>query len=287
MKKIKSLILILVLSSSAHAQKIHFTDTTNNWEVLDVFTGDPTPEFYYYSYYYINDSIIGTNAYKVFNSGALVREDTIAGKIFIIDPTSDSEKVMMNYNLNIGDTFKYNAFEHVVTGIDSTTIDSISYRVWHFQPVDGIAENPYDVIEGIGCAGGPTFMLNPAYFEGGPFVYCFSTKGTNPPLIPGVDYLDNSTSCYKFTHLYVGNIQTRSACKIFPNPANDQLTIQTNNSRPYTITLNNIMGQTIKTFQSNKLQETIDVSRLPAGLYYLSVIDEYGNRVNDKVVIVH
>jgi len=74
---------------------------------------------------------------------------------------------------------------------------------------------------------------------------------------------------------------------IFPNPANDQLTIQTNNTQPYTITLCNTIGQVIKTFQSNKQQETIDVSRLHAGLYYLSVIDENGTRVNNKVVIVH
>jgi len=87
--------------------------------------------------------------------------------------------------------------------------------------------------------------------------------------------------------LNVQNVIYEKPIKIFPNPANDQLTIQTKNTKPYTITLCNTMGQVIKTFQSNKQQETIDVSGLPAGLYYLSVIDENGTRVNNKVVIVH
>jgi len=75
--------------------------------------------------------------------------------------------------------------------------------------------------------------------------------------------------------------------QIFPNPATDELTINTTSALPYTITLQNVLGQTVQTTHTTKQQQTINVSNLPAGVYNVCITDEGGNRYNDKVVIVH
>jgi hypothetical protein len=72
---------------------------------------------------------------------------------------------------------------------------------------------------------------------------------------------------------------------LFPNPATDELTIKTTN-QPHTITLINMMGQVAATARSDKQENTINVSQLPAGVYNVSVTDESGNRVNERVVVV-
>jgi hypothetical protein len=71
------------------------------------------------------------------------------------------------------------------------------------------------------------------------------------------------------------------------SPAANDLTIRTTTPLPYTITIQNMIGQTVTTKHTTKEQETINVSNLPAGVYNVSITDESGNRYNDKVVIVH
>ena len=55
----------------------------------------------------------------------------------------------------------------------------------------------------------------------------------------------------------------------------------------YTITLSNMMGQTVTTLHANNQQETLKVIDFPAGLYNVSITDDNGNRHNEKVTIIH
>ncbi len=74
---------------------------------------------------------------------------------------------------------------------------------------------------------------------------------------------------------------------LLPNPASDELTIKTNSTQPYTITLQNMLGQTVLKQHATKQQETINVSDLPAGVYNISIADETGSRHNEKLLIAH
>ena len=75
--------------------------------------------------------------------------------------------------------------------------------------------------------------------------------------------------------------------QIFPNPANNELTIKTTNTPPYTISIYNMIGQKVYILHTTQLQQTINTSELPAGLYNVIITDNGGNRQNTKVSIVH
>jgi hypothetical protein len=119
-----------------------------------------------------------------------------------------------------------------------------------------------------------------AYQDGGGIVYAqkliyYNRSGSEcgSILIPPTSVKDINTDAHKIA--------------LFPSPAANDLTIRTTNTLPYTITIQNMIGQTVTTKHTTKEQETINVSNLPAGVYNVSITDESGNRYNDKVVIVH
>ena len=86
----------------------------------------------------------------------------------------------------------------------------------------------------------------------------------------------------------VNNIsQNGSTLSIFPNPANNELTIKTTGILPYTISIHNIIGQEVSTLHTTQQQQIINTENLPAGLYNRTVTDEIGYRQTEKVSIVH
>jgi hypothetical protein len=91
--------------------------------------------------------------------------------------------------------------------------------------------------------------------------------------------IDTSTS--------IKNVLTKNSYQISPNPATEELTIKTNSTFPYTIALQNMLGQTIIFLQTTNQTETINLSNIPAGIYSVSITDEQGNRHNQKVLIGH
>ena len=85
----------------------------------------------------------------------------------------------------------------------------------------------------------------------------------------------------------VPDLRSANGITIFPNPANNELTINTTTTLPYTITIHNIIGQEVYSLHTTQQQQTINTSELPAGLYNVTITDESGYRYNNKVVITH
>ena len=65
-----------------------------------------------------------------------------------------------------------------------------------------------------------------------------------------------------------------SAINIFPNPTNNNLTIET--SEKATIEILNIEGQIIKTINTADKQTTIDVADLSSGIYIIKAKTDRG-----------
>ncbi len=96
----------------------------------------------------------------------------------------------------------------------------------------------------------------------------------------------NGVSCANLSVPKV-NVLAAEQVQLYPNPANDMLTIKTNYSQPYAVSILNAMGQTLQTIYTSKQQEAINVSNIPAGVYNVCVLAADGSRVNNKVVIEH
>jgi len=281
MKQILLVLLSIGFSLSLSAQKIHFMDTSNVWKELQPEYNAPLPWlFRYYTYSFIGDSTVDSVEYRHFGFG-FVREDTILNKVYVRDLTGDSDILLMDYNLTLGDTFTTAYYQFAVIRIDSTLINAVWHKVWYFPPIPaGIyGGDPICVIEGIGCIQSPVYLIgnyNRCVECSAPLMYCFSSNGITPPLSPPVSFLDNDTSCSKFANLDINQLQSpHGKINIYPNPATTSFTIQLNTlsqgGAEGQITITNLLGQTVYTQSYNSPQVNVDVSTLPQGMYLVKI----------------
>ena len=68
---------------------------------------------------------------------------------------------------------------------------------------------------------------------------------------------------------------------IYPNPANDMVTVSLKNDQPSNITIYNVMGQAVKTIYATEAKTTVNINDLSAGMYIISV-EQNGLRFNSK-----
>lgn len=62
------------------------------------------------------------------------------------------------------------------------------------------------------------------------------------------------------------------AITVYPNPANSTITIEFNNSKPQNqLTLINMLGEEVRELNSIKQTETVNISDLPTGLYFIRI----------------
>lgn len=139
-------------------------------------------------------------------------------------------------------------------------------------------------------------MISMAYKIGlGLLNYHWDILGGSPPKINDTTllyYAKGGTPCGHYTYPhpinYLAKVKglNRHDFSIFPNPTTEEINIKTNFTQPYTVTLSNMMGQTITTLHSNKQQETIRVIDFPTGIYNVSIVDDNGNKHNEKITIM-
>ena len=277
MKAILVCLCLVCFSWLAIAQKIHFTDISNVWNELHVNnTGGPVV-LSYFPYTYSGDTTISGLKYTIFSFGA-VREDTVSKKVFLRDISHDSDILLMDYNLNAGDTFFTPdplTGQYRVDSADSSLINGVWHKVWHFSRNSGLGFfQPWcDIIEGIGCIQDPLYMLLPFGIPGesAEYVYCFSNRGTTPVVAPPVSGFDNSYSCVYYPSLHApdGGLPQNSL-RIFPDPATLELTIQAA-FRIDQVAILNVFGQTVFSESYNAKEATFDVSGLRPGLYIIQI----------------
>lgn len=78
-----------------------------------------------------------------------------------------------------------------------------------------------------------------------------------------------------------------SDIQVYPNPANNVISVVSPDNVTLKVTILNLMGQVI--LQENDIisQTTLDVSNLPNGLYIISLEDDKGNKKQHKIAISH
>ena len=69
--------------------------------------------------------------------------------------------------------------------------------------------------------------------------------------------------------------------KVFPNPATDQLTIQSNQEIK-AIRITNLVGQTVKSMNVNALERVVDLNQMSKGQYIVSLSLKNGQIINQK-----
>lgn len=91
-----------------------------------------------------------------------------------------------------------------------------------------------------------------------------------------------------FSYSDIRYISLNSVSKsIYPNPANDFLFIPRNEPAQQEVIISNLVGQVLirQSFQDEESKMTVDVSVLPIGVYFVSILSAYGAEEVYKVVV--
>ena len=287
MRTILFSLVLCCLCFAGYAQKIRFTDTRNVWNDFG-FDADGHTWHPRHSYSRRPDSLIAGIPYKRFDLNAyLVREDTTAGIVYIY--YHDTDRILYNYNLQIGDTISYAWNDRepridTVVSVDSTQINGMYHKIleMHGSGISGrdtIEKYRYNVIEGIGSAGGPLQPLLVYNFEGGEYVQCFEQDTTKPVTdqlhlksAPGYFYNCGPTA--------VSNVSVQEKINVVPNPGNRYSKIMLPNTMTGKLVLLNEMGQVVsnKAFDNNTILPIGELPKVP-GVYFYYITDSENGKV--------
>ena len=197
---------IFIFLTKAFSQNyIPFPDSSANWNVTwtDADCNINNLQDGVYSYYINGDTIINSTAYhKIFRSGLCaqccpspysgslngymggLKNDLINKKVLLIHPSSNTDEILYNFDLNIGDTLKGRlaSGRPIIISIDSVLINSNYHHRYNFSG-GGIMGA---IIEGIGSTLG---LLEPFQtFEGGGVLNCMQYNNI-------IYYSDTMGSC--------------------------------------------------------------------------------------------
>jgi hypothetical protein len=319
------LFILLLNAVPAFAQRVHFCDLSNKWNLsfCDWSTAQPGSAYWFDagSKFY-GDTIVNGNTYQflatdyiqaVGASGKLlVREDTAQGKVFfrLLLSADTQEHLMYDYNLKVGDTLKIdylsNHYRYEILDLGTVQMSGESYKRWEIaNPHSGI---PTYIIEGIGTTWGPEFVVFPNNFESAYQLRCFTSRGVQrrcmppsvlfttwilspypkPQPIP-FDSFDNDASC--IVHYYetsgVSGPHSETKPEVVPNPggAGAMLFIPQMFDF-YHLTVRDVTGRVVANVQSgSSRQQPIGELVQGPGLYFYSVEGKDGRRFAGRFVI--
>lgn len=75
-----------------------------------------------------------------------------------------------------------------------------------------------------------------------------------------------------------------TSVSVFPNPASDRLNIDMASSGDIKST-KILTSNGALVYQQPGLQKSVDVSKLPAGVYFLVITNHYGSQITRKVLV--
>jgi hypothetical protein len=193
-----------------------------------------------------------------------------------------------------------------------TTCNSINYSAVEGSPADTVANNVWQMItftltsngEGKQYLNGQLLFI----YTGDNFYSCNSATsklkiGTHwfsdpewfSGLIDDIGIWNRVLTAQEVQNLYnpVSSViaeQNDNNILIYPNPAKTHITIDNGNfnlMNGYTVRINNSLGQTV--FNQSIIQQKyfIDLSTWTGnGMYYLNIIDNFGNSIESKIIAV-
>jgi hypothetical protein len=216
--------------------------------------------------------------------GGLIREDLNNGLVYYRalntdgdnNPNDTIETIIFRYDLNIGDTFNINNVSF--NGIGGRYVDTVD----NVQVIDGrkyiyfksklYDKEPYTIIEGIGSNLGVILRKVNTVMQA-QYLLCSYKDGVQTSF-NNKRYNGNCSP-----PLSIRNTEITSKISIYPNPSIDKITISNHSGKKMSSgILYATDGHIVATLKSDF--ESIDVSALPSGLYFMRLAFE-----NDETII--
>lgn len=281
MRYIAVLVFALFCISTKAQTYYPFPTNYGYWacELLDDFS---QPTGWYETYKLSGDTVINTMPYKKvykneYNYRGGLRE--LNKVVYFLPADSVNEKVIYNFNLNVGDTL-FNTYgeQLILSEIDTLVVNQIDsvlcvdgnyhkqYRIGSANQVMGPGDY---VIEGVGALHG---FLTPMYvytFSGYPRLNCMSNDST---------LIYNLQGAFCFTGLEENIV--KAPLDIYPNPATNYVTVK-GSAAVKSITIYSADGVFIKNVTHSN---TVDISGLCNGMYNLAI--ETGKAVINRRLVI-
>ncbi len=309
MKKLFLFIVVFVtLSSSAQTSVYHpFPDGNAVWNIgYSFYCWLPPYDIggKSYSITFSNDTVIGSQSYHKLivpfmppatstcgggpayvnvYKGA-IRQDVAVRKVFIVPSASNTEQLLYDFNMQVGDTLKgyLSCYYAVVKTVDTVLVGGSYRKRWL---IGGGGYSSIYLIEGIGFTYGlieryPCATDYPDYD-----ITCFRQNGQilyNP-------YPYTTTNCELITS--TNSIQNKLfQISFYPNPANDKLNIaihleqgQAGSLLVYDLTGKLVLSHTLN--ESNDATE-ISATSLSPGMYIYKLNVNNDNLKSGKLIII-
>ncbi len=216
------------------------------------------------AYGYNWKKIIKTNSYGFFESGALLREDTLIGKVWYrpLEPGWDTTYLAFDFDLEEGDTFDLSSnYDPWLTSVivDSTDITDTGKRI-RFNSFIEQGEN-ITFIEGVGGNQGPIYKESSGLLQ--PYLLCAYKDGVQT--YSNISYEGN---CSPPTSINL--IEPATAIEVYPNPVEDILHIKNVSEIDFEkVEIYDALGRKVST---EWYHTTINFNGLLPGLYYIRLI---------------
>jgi hypothetical protein len=280
------------MSSGTYTNLVNPISLNNNevWDDPEFMVDIPFP-------FYLNNTLLTSLSF-----------DGLGGVLLGVSPSApDLFEILMAFNTDLidrgyDDEVSVSPLSYLVTGNTGSQIlkiewqnvgsyddDSrsmyINFQVWLYEGSNNIE-----------CHFGPGMINDPATFyydQSGAWIgfYTFNTVDeeplnihfltgpvANPTLVHAVDEIEAITgtpsngTVYRFTSATAGvNSLGKSSTKIFPNPANDVITIATTDLLEQAYQITDITGKVVKTGFLLNTQEKVNISDLNSGIYIFKI----------------
>lgn len=296
--KSTTIITLLLLQTFGFGQLIqHFEFSDTKWNVAETYPdADPdNPTFAattttvfgfqgdtlisgetWNKMYFTSDSLFQNNL--EFVGATRVENDQI-----LFRDTLDQLDTLYDFSLNVGDSVLYNINGNYPEWLDIIEIDSIQingeyYKRFHLDEPSMSAFDELDEvwIEGIGSIHGPLFPRYPQKFSSeipdSMLLTCSFSSGQEAWNHPNYD------ECYVNIVLGLQSNQ-QNDFRVYPNPFEFEIYIQSENNMIQEITITNHLGQEIRKIKDYSANESIDLRSLDSGVYFLRIKGDRGSTI--------
>ncbi len=222
-------------------------------------------------------------SYLIDYPNGAIREDTLARKLYYLPQGAQTDTLLYDFDLQLGDTlpetYTNSAFSgfKVVSAIDSIAIGTEYHR--RFAISTEYAMDYVHLIEGIGSTFGLIAYLDPP-FEFGTFLACFSRNGFTV-------YPDTLSEC----EIPTGTValpEPEARVMIYPNPFNENANLLIPPSWiGATLEVYSLTGELTMKIQTNSASSGFRRGNLAAGTYMYRLIKEGISLTTGKFQIIN
>ncbi len=284
MNHYKLILAILLSSNFIFGQSTKELFSLPGYEIIMVAINSAEAPDENMSLYFESDTLFCGESVLKYNTsyGEDIYLNVVDGQVMVID-TCDSERLLFDFDVSIGDSLTVNGRRTEVVAIGDTILNDNKVRkTYSVKAPDNVSPDTELFIEGIGSQ---FTGLDYTKADSGYSTYfsCINDSDGQIHLSP----FSNPVICEMFSMFSssTNNVVENEDVVVYPNPTFDQLSIlRQSNSTEY-LKIINSQGEIIHEIKLESNINTVNTVELPQGIYFLMFSNNKNEIVSQTKVI--